>query len=193
MKNLLKVGALSLALVASVFVLNTNASQQGDLTLKITGTTGSCDLGLSSDIGTYAFSYNAQTASGVFNATTSNTPTWYCNDTNGSTPWRVELSSTDVANITTNNAAHTVPAANVFVKNDTATKVNGTCTPNVGASQGTRQSIATPVVLFGKSSATGEVCKVETQNVGLQVDLTGSQALGQYSGTLTIDLLNFMP
>lgn len=194
MKNLLKVGALSLALVASVFVLNsTHAQTVGDLTLKITGTTGYCALGQSTDIGTYAFNYNAHTASGVFNTTGGLSNTWFCDDTNGSTPWRVELSSTDVANITTNNVIHTIPNTDVYVKSDTATMVNGACTPNIGAPQGVRTTIATPVVLFGKTSATGDVCKVETQNVGIEVDLAASQALGQYSGTLSIDLLTFVP
>jgi hypothetical protein len=45
MKNLLKIGALSLALVAVVFMLNTNAADTGDLKLRITGTSGSCIYG----------------------------------------------------------------------------------------------------------------------------------------------------
>jgi len=193
MKNLLKIGALSLALLSAIFMLNTNAAENGDLTLEITGNTWYCDLGKSADLGDYTFNYNAFTASGDFNAVSGNVNTWYCNDLGGSTPWRVELSSTAVANITTNNPTHTIANTSVFIKANAWTKTAGVCTVNSGSSLGVRQALNSPVVLFGKTSAIGEVCNIQTTGVQLQVDLAASQALGQYSGTLTIDLIDFLP
>jgi hypothetical protein len=46
------------------------------------------------------------------------------------------------------------------------------------------------VVLFGKSGNTWEVCTVTANNVELKITLTWSQAIGQYSGTLTITVPN---
>ena len=45
-------------------------------------------------------------------------------------------------------------------------------------------------ILFGKSAAYGEACEVGTDNVRLSVDLANSQAVDQYSGTLTIAIPN---
>jgi len=51
MKNLLKIGALSLALMAAVFMLNTNAQISGDTKLEITTQTGKCYYGTSVNLG----------------------------------------------------------------------------------------------------------------------------------------------
>jgi len=184
MKNLFKIGALSLALVASLFLLNSTKAASGVVTLEIQGTAGGCVVGTDVPYGITGFSYSAYSITSWF-ASASGT-TWLCNDSNGKAPWIVELASTDVVNMTTNNAVHTIDAANVRVTNDTATKTAGVCNINTGTSNGVAQPLSGNVVLFGKSSNTGDVCTVETDNVAMTIDLAASQALGQYSGTLTI-------
>ncbi len=187
-KNLLKIWVLSLALLSAIFLLNTNAaSEYWTVKLEITGTSGYCAYGLEMDFLQHAFSYNARTISGQF-FTTGNTARWYCVDSYGVASWALSIQSSNVLNITTNNPAHTIPASSVKVRSATGTLANGTCTIDNGDSDGVYVSIDTSKTLFGKSSALGEACEVGTDEVRLSVDLTWSQAIGQYSGTLTINV-----
>lgn len=188
MKKLLKIGALSLALVASIFLLsNTTKAANGDVTLEITGQSGYCIVGYHVPYGQTGFSYAAYSITDDFN-TTSGTNTRFCDDSKGEAPRTVELAADTVHNMTTANSAHDIANTRLHVTNDAATKTAGQCTPNIGTSNGSPTALGTQVVLFGKTSATGEVCTVETQNVTMTIDLTGSQALGMYSGDLTITI-----
>lgn len=187
MKNLLKIGALSLALIATVFMLNTTKAATGELTLEITGTSGSCVYGEDLDLGDYAFQYAAHTVSGQF-LTTGEASRRYCVDSYGVESWNLTLQSSNVANITTNNVAHTIPATSVKVRSATGALAHGSCTIVDGDSDGSYVAIDAAKILFGKASAAGEACEVGTDNVRLSVDLAASQAIGQYSGTLTINV-----
>ncbi len=183
MKNTFKIWALSLALIASIFLLS-NTTKASDVTLQITGNEGYCVVGSSVPYGATGFSYSAYSIQTGFASASGNT--WLCNDSNGKGPWTVDLSSTAVANITTNDAGHTIANSRLHVTNDAATMVAGACTANVGTSQSVAQPLSGTVVLFGKTGNTGDVCVIETNNVKMTIDLNASQALGQYSGTLTI-------
>lgn len=189
MKNLLKIGALSLALIATVFMLNTTKAATGELTLEITGTSGYCTYGESIDLSGYAFQYAAHTVSGQF-LTTGNAARRYCVDSYGVDSWNLTLQSSEVKNITTNNTGHTIPATSVKVRSATGALAQGSCTIVDGDSDGVYVAIDSAKALFGKSAAYGEACEVGTDNVRLSVDLADSQAIGQYSGTLFIGVPN---
>jgi len=191
MKNLLKIWALSLALVAVVFMMNTNAQVDdiGALNLRITGTTWSCDYGTHLDLGDFAFQYASHSVTGAFLTTTGVIGTgWACHDSKGVATWGLTVKSSDVFNTTTTNSAHTIPATSVSIKSPSAVRDNGSCTINDWASDGTSIAINNTVLILGKTSAQGEACDVSTTNVDLSVLFTGSQAIGQYSGTLTINV-----
>ena len=186
MKNVFKVWALSLALIASLFLIsNKTHANNGIVTLEIQGTSGYCIVGSDVPYGITGFSYSGYSITTGFN-TQSGTTTWFCDDANGYVPWTVELASTDVLNMTTNNPVHTIASWNVRVTNDAATKTAWACNIVTWTSQGVKQALDANVVLFGKQSNTGDVCTVESQNVKMTIDLAASQALGAYSGTLTI-------
>ena len=193
MKNLLKIGALSLALIATVFMLNTTKAATGELTLEITGTSGYCTYGESIDLSGYVFQYSGYTVSGAFLTTTGTTigaARRYCVDSYGVDSWNLTLQSSEVKNITTNNIGHTIPATSVKVRSATGALAQGSCTIVDGDSDGDYVAINSGKILFGKSAAYGEACEVGTDNVRLSVDLADSQAIGQYSGTLTIGVPN---
>jgi hypothetical protein len=157
MKNLLKIGALSLALIATVFMMNTTKAATGDLTLTIEGQSGYCVLGTDADLGDYDFSTSDQTASGDFLNASGVTNTRFCDDRGGSTPWRVDVKSSDVANITTNNTSHTIDSGDVYIKADAGQQFvgSGTCTTtNVGTVNGTRKALDSAQTLFGKTAST---------------------------------------
>jgi len=187
MKKFMKIGALSLALIASLFFLsNATHAASGDLKLKIEGASGSCDYGTHLDLGTTGFSYDARTMSGNFKTDTGALTPWTCRDSAGVASWNLTITSSDVANVTTNNVAHTIPATSVKIENPTATVISGLCTKVGGDSSGSYIAINSPVVILGKSAALGEACIVQTAHLDLSVDLAASQAIGQYSGTLTV-------
>lgn len=191
MKKLFKIATLSLALIASVFVLsNTTKAANGDVTLQITGTSGYCVVGYHVPYGSTGFSYSSYSITKNFD-NVSGTNTWFCNDSYGKAPRDVQLAADTVHNMTTQNAAHDIPNTRLHVTNNTATVTAGVCTPNVGSSNGSPLALSSAIVLFGKTSATGEVCTVETTGVTMTIELDASQALGQYSGDLTITIPNW--
>lgn len=183
MKNLLKIGSLSLVLIASIFLLS-NTTKAGTVTLEITGTPGSCVVGTDVAYGQHAFSYTGYNIDKNFDTVSGNNLR-LCNDSQGKGPWTVEISSTNVLNMTTADALHTIPNTNLTIKNDGGVLNNGSCTVNAGNAI-TAQALSSNVVLFGKTSATGEVCQISADHHIMNITLANSQALGMYSGTLTI-------
>ena len=192
MKNLLKLGALSLALIAVVFMLRTNAAtpDTGLLTLQIHGTSGWCEYGTHIDLGDHLFQYAAQTLTGNFTVTTTsglNNSGWNCTDSFGVATWDLTIQSSDVVNTTTVNAAHTIPATSVKIYSPNAAVVSWYCA-SISGGNPTGTAINNSTVILEKNSAYGDSCRIETPSVTLTVDLTGSQAIGQYSGTLTVSV-----
>jgi hypothetical protein len=178
MKNLLKIGALSLALIATVFMLNTKAATPGDVTLQITSVSGTCVYGTSVALGPYAVSYSAHEETGTFSPATR-----YCNDTEGLSNRTVTVTATTQL---TGSITGSIPAANVYVRSTNAnTLTSGACT--VGTNATTPTSAASAVTVLNKSSAAGETCKISTNDVKLSVLIPAAQAVGYYTGTLSID------
>ncbi len=187
MKNLFKIGALSLALIAAVFMMNTNAqtSPTAQLNLKIAGTSGYCTYGSLVEYGIHAFSYTAVNYDTGF-LTTGGDAARYCDDTEGKSNWNVTLQSSTVEHATT--PVRNITPDRVFVSDTTPTMENGSCTVNSGSSNGAFVPLDEAKTLFGKVSALGEVCKIQTASVNIRVAAVASQAVGTYSGTLTLSI-----
>lgn len=159
-----------------------------NITLEIVSNiSGYCEIGDSVDFGLTGYSASSRTLESWF-PTTLNNSGRFCNDLKGKgTSRTLDINSTDLFNISTNNPAHTIASSNVSVKNPAATVVQWVCTPNAGSSLNIRTSIGgINVPLLWKVGGAGEVCKIETSQVELKIQIPMYQALGQYSGTLTI-------
>lgn len=110
MKKLLQVGALSLALLASLFMLSNHAdaaSTAGNVSLKINTGTSSCSVGgtgWTTNVGTASFA--VQYVTGAINSNFS------CTDYDGVYQWNMQIIMT--SDLTGSNAGSTpIPRANV--------------------------------------------------------------------------------
>jgi hypothetical protein len=111
---------------------------------------------------------------------------WSCTDSAGVSFWSLTVASSDVANITTLQAAHTIPSTRVHIWSDNVENVSGYITSFSGVNNG--ETLNNTQVVIAKITAVGDAGRLATNHVKLAVDLTGSQAIGQYSGTLTINV-----
>ena len=188
MKNLLKIGALSLALVAVVFMMNTNAADTGDLKLKIHGTSGSCIYGTKLDLGDTGFTYDSYIWTGDFLTTTGAiwSHQWSCTDSAGVATWALTLASSNLVNTTTNVSAHTIAANRVHINSDSVNYVSGFITSFSGVNAG--GTLDATKVVIAKISQLGDAGRLATNDVKLYVEINASQAIGQYSGTLTVNV-----
>ncbi len=178
MKNLLKIGALSLALITSVLMLTkTNAQVPGDVSLKIYTGTSECVYGTSLYVGDHIASFDAFTLTGTFNPST-----FYCTDYEGLSNWTMTLNATSDL---TNQNGQTIPATNVYLKADANQVISGSCT--TGTNTTTRTSIwGSPQTILYKSSALGQICTISANNVQLYVYVPANQPVGVYTGTLSL-------
>ena len=190
MKTLLKIGALSFALIASLFLLNTvtnAATDTGQVKLQITGMSGTCEYGKNIDLGSYAYSTTAHTASWLFlstTGTTSGTNSWLCIDSYGVASWTLTIQSS----ILTGTYGQTIPAANVKIYNNQATVTNGACSGVTTTTNTAGTSIASAVTVLGKTGNQGQVCTIQATGLKLSVDIPANQAIGLYTGILTINV-----
>ncbi|MCF7834753.1 hypothetical protein K9M48_01720 [Candidatus Gracilibacteria bacterium] len=192
MRKSLKISALVMGLFAAALLLN-NATKAADgtLALEITAGTGYCVYATDLDLGSTGFDYTARNREGDF-TTTDGDDHWLCVDEQGQSDWTVTLQSTDVLNMTTSNAAHTIPATDVSVANGQATITAGVCTAGTYTNALGTDYLDSAQTLFGKASAAGEICTIETPGVvSLRAELAASQAIGVYSGTLTVTIPSF--
>lgn len=184
MKNLLKIWALSLALIAVVFMLNTNAeTANGDVQLKINPKQASCTYGTSVNLGMTGFSYTSQVMTTGFQA--GDADAWSCEDTEGDSGWSLWVQMlTNLVNM--DNNTYYISGENVLITNPQATSSTtpNACTPDEIVNA--LESIDTITELFGKASAMGEVCTITTSKVDITVNVPSSQQVGAYSGTLQV-------
>ena len=155
------------------------------LHLEIAGMSGHCTYGNVVQFGINNFDYNARTYSTGFLTTGGNTAR-YCDDTEGKDNRNVTIQSNTIVN--ESNPDWNIPASRVFIKNPAATKINGVCSPYIGDSNNVRQPLDSTVTIFGKTSDLGEVCKIQTDNITMEIDALANQAIGTYSGTLTLSI-----
>lgn len=178
MKNLLKIGALSLALIATVFMLNTNAADTGPLTLEITAGDSTCVYGTSLDLGTHVASFAAFNMTGTFTPST-----WSCTDNDGFSAWVLDINSTDLTNATSQSIDNTLVSMDTDPNQVTA----GACATGA-AELSSRTPIDTNQSVLEKSGAAGQICTISAANVQLAVAVPANQPVGLYTGTLTVTL-----
>ena len=193
MKKLLKIGALSLALFATVFVLNTKAAN-GNVNLQITGVAVTSEFGSTTNLGSTAFSFGAQTLTGGFTGTTlTDWHTRLCFDSNGVASWNAAMVSNNLVN--QSNGAYTIPASAVSYSNYAVWTWagSGACTSITWASTSPTdwKALESSQIIFQKISGTWEVCRVQTTGMFLKVDIPGGTVPGFYSGTIIITAPTF--
>lgn len=183
MKKFMKIGALSLALIASLVLLSNSTNAQvptgGDVSLEITTTTGTCVYGTSLYIGAHAADY------ATYNMTGSEFPELFsCTDTEGLPNFAMTMQVTTT--LSDGNVAHDIPANNVSMIVNPQRLVDGACT--LGTTLTTWGPIGTtPGTILNKDGVDGDICTLSATGVNLAVIIPASQAVGTYTGTLTIN------
>jgi hypothetical protein len=127
MKKFMKIGALSLALIASMVMLTkvTNTVSAfgtgGKVSLEITAVSGTCEYGTSLYIGTSGSQYLTH------NMTGSNfTEKFECKDTEGLSGWTMTMQASSV--LSNGTVAQDIPAANVnLIVNNQQVVADGHC------------------------------------------------------------------
>ena len=173
MKNTLKISALSVALLAAVMVINTNANNTTQMNLQITAGSSACSVNDTwVAIADFAASYNTGTTSWSF------TPgALHCEDTAGSGTWYVQIQ----AGTLTSAASKTIDASNVEAKVSASRVVNGDCTKTDAGN--IFSQINSPYEILAKTDATA-ICDLEA-DLDIQVTVPGSTPVGLYQGNLT--------
>ena len=196
MKKFIKIGALGLALVASLFLLsNTAKAATAQVQLRITGSAGSCVYGLGGDLWATGFSFAAQSLSWGFTGTAApGGITRRCFDSSGTATWNLALQmSGDMMNM--QNSSYRINSGQVSYANYPVHQQagSGTCTSVQGASTSItdRKVLNLSRKVIEKLSAVNEVCRVQTTGVNLKVDIPAGQNVGLYSGQMMITLPTF--
>ena len=193
--KLFKISALSLALIASLFLLNTTTkAATAEVNLKINGVAGGCGIGSKAVLGPTNYSVNGQTITSQFTGVTpavdgAAAATWYCYDGSGYASWTLSMvMSGNLVNM--QNPSYTISSWNVSYANSPVHQQigSGTCTSVAWAST----SATDWKVLSGqrnvlqKNSALGDVCRVQTTGLFLKIFVNSGQAIGTYSWNLVI-------
>ena len=196
MKKIMKIGALSLAIVASLFLLsNTTKAATAEVQLRITGTAGSCVYGTVMNAWSTWFSFSAQSLSWGFTGTSApDGKTRRCFDSSGTASWNLAMQmSGDLMNMS--NSSYRINSGQVSYANFAVHQMvgSGTCTAVQGASTSItdRKALNGSRKVLEKTSAVGEVCRVQTTGLNLKIDIPAAQNIGLYSGQVTITLPTF--
>jgi hypothetical protein len=185
MKKFMKIGALSLALIASLVLLSnsTNAQvpQTGDVSLEITTTSGTCVYGTSLYIGSHAAQY------ATYNMTGTEFPELFsCTDTEGLATFSMTMQATST--LSDGVIAHDIPAVNVSMIVNPQRLAAGAC-DYLGTTQVAWAEIGTnPGTILNKSGVEGDICTLSATGVNLAVVIPASQAVGIYTGELSLDM-----
>lgn len=184
MKQLTKLAVLSLALIASIFVLNhTNAAgSSGAVLLQLNAGVATCTYGTSLDLGAAGVAYTTFSITG----NDFSPSTWYCEDIEGLEPWAM---SVQLTNDLTNQYNQSIPTGNVLMYSSNNYVMSGTCTPWTNDTSN-RVAIDVSRSILTKSSATWEICTIATSWVNLAVVIPSNQSVGIYTGELTVTLPN---
>ena len=184
MKKILKIGVLSLALIISLFLLSntTKASNAvGNVTLKINGTGNTCKYGTSLDLDSGFYSTSTFTLTGTFSWAFSG---FYCQDNSGVAGSRtMSMQSTSAL---TGTYLQTIPSTNVYMKTQPSVVSNGTCTASPGTTSWA--TINSAQTVLWKTAAAGQVCTITVTGVMLYVNVPANQAVGAYTGELTLSV-----
>ena len=185
MKKTIKIGALSLLLVASLLMINNNKTHAavGQVTFTISWAAGSsCTYGTAWNTSTpLSVSASAQNAD-------SSLSNFTCTDNVGANTWAMTLlSASTVTNWTT-----AIPATGVSMQTTTSAVTNpvGGCTASSNTT--TYAAISpTPITILWKASPTNGICTVTTSTVQLRVAVPAYATPGAYTWTLTLAVPSF--
>jgi hypothetical protein len=123
MKKIMKIGALSLALIASLVLLSNNtnaASTSGNVALKVNTGTSTCVVGTAWNAGSGTASFSSFALTGNINSN------FYCTDYDGVYQWNMQIVMQ--TNLTGSNASSTpIPKAGVSMKAFTNKVTAGSC------------------------------------------------------------------
>ena len=108
---------------------------------------------------------------------------FYCSDTEGINIRAMTMqASSDLS-----NGSQIIPAANVSMIASTNYVNIGVCT--TGANDTSWRSIgATPGIILNKQDVNGNICTIMSDTVNLAVHIPDNQAVGIYTGTLTLNM-----
>ncbi len=190
MKNVIKIGALSLALIASLLLLSNSTSAYnivaptGDVSLRITTTSWSCVYGTSLYIGEHPAQYAAYDMTGNTFSGGGVSTLFSCTDTEGLAYWTMTMqATTDLSDAN----SHTIPKNNVSMIAATNYLYTGACT--VGTNQNSWIAIGTTgATILNKASQLGDICTINSDSVNLAVHIDAHQAVGVYTGELTLNM-----
>lgn len=152
----------------------------GNVRLEITTTSGTCVYGTSLYIGSHTAQFNAYDMTG-----NNFSSAFYCSDTEGIDIWTMTMQATSP--LSDGNPNHDIPADNVSMIASSNYVDIGSCVTgqndaswvNIGAAPGT--------ILY-KNDVNGSICTIKSDTVNLAVHIPDNQAVGVYSGTLTLNM-----
>jgi len=201
MKKLLKVGVLGLALIATIFILNTKAATV-NVNVQVTGTAGSCIFGTTTALGATWYSLTTvQTLTGIFTGTSALTPfsgssagsAWRCYDSNGVASWAATIISNTMVN--QSNPSYFIGSGNVYYSNQPVYEQAGSghCAWILWASTSSVdwKALSGSRNYLQKTSAVWEVCRVQTTGLYLKVNIPAGANIWIYSWTITITAPTF--
>jgi hypothetical protein len=128
-------------------------------------------------IGTHASQFAA------FDMTGSNfSSSFECVDTEG----LANRTMTIQASSPLSNGSQSISASNVSMLASTNTVTAGSCT--TGSNANTWTAINSAGTILNKASSAGDICTITATTVNLAVHVPASQAIGTYTGTLSLDM-----
>ena len=182
MKKIMRVGVLSLLLIASLLLLHHQANAIwyiGHLSLQINGGTNSCSYGTSLNFGAIQGSNSLSLLTGDFFPNV-----FYCSDNAGtSNAWNMTLQATTDL---TGTYGQTIPRTGLFLKTYPTT-MTGLCVASVWTTSFTQIATVAQTII-GKTSATWNACTLTVTGIQLYIIIPASQAIGVYTWALNLDL-----
>lgn len=180
-KNLLKIAGLTLAMFATMLIINSTKAATGTMNLQINGGNLSCTYtgvsGANVSMSAISASYSTQTTTGNINS-----GAIICTDLSGAVgTWKVTIQA---GNLTDANS-HTIAATGIKAQNNAyIPEVSGTCMHFTGNLSLTDIGTSSQTIL-GKNADTGAICVLKNSDLTLTVSVPANQAVGSYTGTLT--------
>jgi hypothetical protein len=155
-------------------------STTGNVRLEITAVSGTCVYGTSLYIGSHAAQFAA------YDMTGSNfSSAFYCSDTEGIGSWTMTMQA--VSPLSDGNPNHNIPADNVSIIASPNYVDIGSC--STGQNTTSWVSIgAVPGTILYKDDVNGSICTIKSDTVNLAVHIPDNQAVGVYSGILTLNM-----
>ena len=152
----------------------------GNLTLQINGNGGNtCIYGTELNLGIIHVPTSIFSITGTFSPNN-----FYCSDNTGTgNSWFMTIQAS--SNLT-GTYGQTIASWDIFMKTYPSTIDNGMCTASPGTT--TRTSLINTQTVLWKTSATWQVCTITVTGVMLYISIPAYQAVGAYTGELTLSV-----